>query len=146
MEGYWKFLGGGAFLKATFLEVLYENRLKIPEGRGVQNKKPSVGGYGYFLERHNDHKSSIMSSSSANKPPFWGKSLSRDPASMLEYMTRTLNDNIVQERIKRSLHLHYILESTFARILLFLELPFLQGVSIYRENLFPLTSAYKRPK
>ena len=51
-----------------------------------------------------------------------------------------------QERIKRSLQIHYILESTFARILLFLELPFLQGVSIYRENLFPLTSAYKRPK
>ena len=51
-----------------------------------------------------------------------------------------------QERIKRSLYIHYILESTFARILLFLELPFLQGVLIYRENLFPLTSAYKRPK
>ena len=49
-----------------------------------------------------------------------------------------------QERIKRSLHMHYILESTFARILLFLELPFLQGVSIYLENLFPLTSAFKR--
>ena len=32
-----------------------------------------------------------------------------------------------QERIKRSLHIHYILESTFTRILLFLELPFLQG-------------------
>ena len=40
--------------------------------------------------------------------------------------------------------MHYILESTFARILLFLELPFLQGVSIYLENLFPLTSAFKR--
>ena len=52
----------------------------------------------------------------------------------------------LQERIKRSLHIHYILESTFARILLFLELPFLQGVSNYRENLFPLTSPYKRPK
>ena len=50
----------------------------------------------------------------------------------------------IQERIKRSLHMHYILESTFARILLFLELPFLQGVSIYRENPFPLTSAFKR--
>ena len=55
-----------------------------------------------------------------------------------------INDR--QERIKRSLHIHYILESTFARILLFLELPFLQGVSIYRKNLFPLTFAYKRPK
>ena len=37
--------------------------------------------------------------------------------------------------------MHYIIESTFARIFLFLELPLLQGSSIYRENLFPLTSA-----
>ena len=44
--------------------------------------------------------------------------------------------------------MHYIIESTFARIFLFLELPLLQGSSIYRENLFPLTSAtvgIKRP-
>ena len=36
---------------------MYEDKLKFPEGRGVQNKKPSVGGgggegYGYFLELH----------------------------------------------------------------------------------------------
>jgi len=42
--------------------------------------------------------------------------------------------------------MHYILESTFARIFLFLELPLLQGVSIYRENLFSLTSAKQRSK
>ena len=33
---------------------MYENKLKFPGGRGVQNKKPSKGGeYGYFLELHN---------------------------------------------------------------------------------------------
>ena len=51
-----------------------------------------------------------------------------------------------QEPINRSLHLHCILESTFARIFLFLELPFLQEAQFYRENLFPVRSAYKHPK
>ena len=50
-----------------------------------------------------------------------------------------------QEPIKRSPHMHCILESTFSRIFLFLELPLLQGASICRENLFPLTSAPNRP-
>ena len=36
--------------------------------------------------------------------------------------------------------MHCILESTFARIFLFLELPFLQGAHFYRENL-SLTSS-----
>ena len=40
-----------------------------------------------------------------------------------------------QEPINRSLHIHCILESTFARIFLFLELPFLQEAQFYRENL-----------
>ena len=40
-----------------------------------------------------------------------------------------------QEPINRSLHMHCILESTFARIFLFLELPFLQEAQFYRENL-----------
>ena len=39
-----------------------------------------------------------------------------------------------QEPINRSLHVHCILESTFARIFLFLELPFLQEAQFYREN------------
>ena len=42
--------------------------------------------------------------------------------------------------------MHYILESTFARIFLFLELLLLQGASISLENLLPLTSANKRQK
>ena len=51
-----------------------------------------------------------------------------------------------QEPINRSLHMHCILESTFARIFLFLELPFLQEAQFYRENLFPVKSAHKHPK
>ena len=30
-------------LKAKFLEEIYESKLKFPGGRGVQNKKPSMG-------------------------------------------------------------------------------------------------------
>ena len=30
--------GGGGVLKAKFLEVMYENKLEFPGGRGVQNK------------------------------------------------------------------------------------------------------------
>ena len=40
-----------------------------------------------------------------------------------------------QEPINRSLHMHCILGSTFARIFLFLELFFLQEAQFYRENL-----------
>ena len=40
-----------------------------------------------------------------------------------------------QEPINRSLHIHCILESTFARIFLFLELPFLQEAQFYLENI-----------
>ena len=43
--------------------------------------------------------------------------------------------SLKQEPINRSLHMHCILESTFARIFLFLELPFLQEAQFYRENL-----------
>ena len=42
--------------------------------------------------------------------------------------------------------MHCILESTFARIFLFLELPFLQEAQFYRESLFPVKSAHKHPK
>ena len=37
-------------LEAKFVEAMYENKLEFP--RGVQNKKPSVGGHGSFLELH----------------------------------------------------------------------------------------------
>ena len=47
-EGHWKFLGGGGVLKTKFLEEMYENKLEFPGGRGVQNKKPSVGGVWIF--------------------------------------------------------------------------------------------------
>ena len=54
MDGHWKFLGGGGVLKAKILEAKYEAKLEfLGGGRGVQNKKPSVGEYGYFLELHN---------------------------------------------------------------------------------------------
>ena len=42
--------GSGGVLKAKFLEAMYENKLEFPGGRGVQNKKRSVGGvHGFFL-------------------------------------------------------------------------------------------------
>ena len=31
---------------------MYENKSEFPGGRGVQNKKPSMGEYGYLLELH----------------------------------------------------------------------------------------------
>ena len=40
---------GRGFLKATFLEAMYENKLYFPGGRGgVQKQKPSVGGVWIF--------------------------------------------------------------------------------------------------
>ena len=47
MEGHWKFLGGGG-LKVKILEAKYEAKLEFPRGRGVQNKKPSMGGVWIF--------------------------------------------------------------------------------------------------
>ena len=47
---------GRGVLKAIFLESMYENKLEFPRRMGVQNKKPSVGEYGYFLELHNGTK------------------------------------------------------------------------------------------
>ena len=47
MEGHWKFLGGGV-LKATFFKDMYENKLEFPGGRGVQNKRLSMGGVWIF--------------------------------------------------------------------------------------------------
>ena len=41
---------GWGVLKVKSLEAKYEAKLEFPGGRGVQNKKPSVGEYGYFLE------------------------------------------------------------------------------------------------
>ena len=51
-EGLWKFLGGS--LKVKILEAKYEatvnwNFLGVGE---IQNKNPSLGEYGYFLELH----------------------------------------------------------------------------------------------
>ena len=45
---------GRGVLKAKFLEAMYETKLEFPGGRGVRNKKPSMGEYGYFLEMHNN--------------------------------------------------------------------------------------------
>ena len=61
MERHWKFLGGrgGGVLKAKFLEEMYENKPEFPRGRGVPNKKPSVGGVWIFLELHNVNKTQI---------------------------------------------------------------------------------------
>ena len=50
-----------------------------------------------------------------------------------------------QEPINRSLHMHCILESTFGRIFLFLELPFLQEAQFYRENLSQSSSLEEFP-
>ena len=49
-------LGGGGFLKAKFLEAVYDNKPEFPGGGGVQNNnKKNIGGgeFGYFLELHN---------------------------------------------------------------------------------------------
>ena len=40
--------GGGGVLKVKILEALYEAKLEFPGGRGVQNKKPSIGGVWIF--------------------------------------------------------------------------------------------------
>ena len=48
---------GRGVLKVKILEAKYEAKLEFPGGGGgwgVQNKKPSVGEYGYFLELHNN--------------------------------------------------------------------------------------------
>ena len=63
MEGHWKFLGGGGreegFLKAKFLEAMYENKLEFPGGKGgggaCKTKYLLWEEYGYFLELHNEH-------------------------------------------------------------------------------------------
>ena len=39
---------GRGVLEAKFLEAMYGNKLEFPGGRGVQNKKPSVGGVWIF--------------------------------------------------------------------------------------------------
>ena len=58
----------------------------------------------------------------------------------------SINSNIqLQEPINRSLHMHCILESTFARIFLFLELPFLQEAQFHRENLSQSSSLEEFP-
>ena len=43
-DGHRKFLGGGGVLKRKILEAKYDTKLEFPEGRWVQNKKPSRGG------------------------------------------------------------------------------------------------------
>ena len=56
MEGHWKFLGGGGFLKTKFLEAVYENKLEFPGGRwggGRKTKNLPWWECGYFLELHN---------------------------------------------------------------------------------------------
>ena len=39
---------GRGILKAKLLEATYENKLEFPWGRGVQDKKPSMGGVWIF--------------------------------------------------------------------------------------------------
>ena len=39
---------GRGVLRAKFLEGMYENKVEFPGGRGMQNKKPSVGGVWIF--------------------------------------------------------------------------------------------------
>ena len=48
MEGHWELLGGGGQVKVQILEAKYEAKLEFPEGQGVQNKNPSVGGVWIF--------------------------------------------------------------------------------------------------
>ena len=48
--------GGGVFTNPSGTE--------IPSGWGVKTKKPSVGGYGYFLELHNSYFVCASSNSS----------------------------------------------------------------------------------
>ena len=43
MEGHWKFLGGVRLLRAKILEAMYEDKPEFPGGKGVQNKKLSMG-------------------------------------------------------------------------------------------------------
>ena len=53
MEDHWKFLGGWGFLKAKFLEAMYENKLEFPVEMGdAKQKNLPWGEYGYFLELH----------------------------------------------------------------------------------------------
>ena len=51
-EGQWKFRGGGGLIDRNFGGVGGSSGTEIPRGWGVKIKKPSVGGYGYFLELH----------------------------------------------------------------------------------------------
>ena len=71
--------------------------------------------------------------------------LSRPRADILPVRPSRLVNKIYQEPINRSLHMHCILESTFARIFLFLELPFLQEAQFYRENLSQSSSLEEFP-
>ena len=41
---------GRGVLKVKILEAKYEAKLEFPGGKGVQNKKPSVGGVWIFSE------------------------------------------------------------------------------------------------
>ena len=45
---------GRGFLKAKFLEAMYENKLEFPgEVGGAKQKNLPLGEYGYFLKQHN---------------------------------------------------------------------------------------------
>ena len=51
MEGHQKFLAVGGLRSQNFRSKV-RSKTGISWGMGVQNKKPSVGEYGYFLELH----------------------------------------------------------------------------------------------
>ena len=47
--------GGGGVSKSQKFKAMYEAKVEFPEGYvGVNMPIPSVGGYGYFLEPHNE--------------------------------------------------------------------------------------------
>jgi len=46
---------GRGVLKVKIFKGLYEPKPEFPEGWGFKPKNPPWGGYGYFLEQHNNN-------------------------------------------------------------------------------------------
>ena len=51
---------GVLHVKVKFLEAMYENKLEFPGGRGLQNKKPSVGGVWIFSGTAQQQKNTLL--------------------------------------------------------------------------------------
>ena len=62
MEGHWKFLGGGGFFKAKFLEAMYEFKInwKFLGGGGDAKQNLPWGEYGYFLSFRREFDNSFI--------------------------------------------------------------------------------------